>query len=87
MRRSSLPVWRWQLGKLRVFSGKELCQLLAKHGFVNVRQRGSHVVMQKKAESLTITVPVPCHSTIRIGTLQSIIRQSKLPRQVFETEG
>ena len=61
-----------------------MCQLLEKHGFVNVRQRGSHAVMQRKTESSTITVPVPIHSTVRIGTLQSIIRQSKLPRELFE---
>lgn len=72
------------MGRLRVFSGKELCRLLQKNGFENVRQRGSHVVMQKKTESSTITVPVPMHPTIRIGTLQSIIRQSKLPRELFE---
>lgn len=72
------------MGRLRVFSGKELSRLLQKHGFINVRQRGSHVVMQKKTESSTITVPVPMHSTIHIGTLQSIIRQSKLPRELFE---
>ena len=72
------------MGKLRVFSGKELCRILQKHGFINVRQRGSHVVMQKKTESSTITVPVPMHSTIHIGTLQSIIRQSKLHRELFE---
>lgn len=72
------------MGKLRVFSGKQICKLLEQHDFVNVRQRGSHVVMQKKTESSTITVPVPIHSTIRIGTLQSIIRQSKLPRELFE---
>jgi len=74
------------LGRLRVFSGKQVCQLLDKHGFVNVRQRGSHVVMQKKTKSSTITVPVPIHSTIRIGTLQSIIRQSKLPHELFEVQ-
>ena len=74
------------MGKLRVFSGKKLCQLLEKHGFVKVRQRGSHVVVQKKTKSSTITVPVPIHSTIRIGTLQSVIRQSKLPRELFEVQ-
>jgi len=74
------------LGKLRLFSGKKLSQLLEKHGFVKVRQRGSHVVMQKKTKSSTITVPVPIHSTIRIGTLQSIMRQSKLPRELFEVQ-
>jgi len=53
---------------------------LSRHGFVEVRQRGSHIVMQKKLPQGTITVPVPDHNEIRIGTLQSIIRQSGLPR-------
>ena len=58
--------------------------ILALHGFVEVRQRGSHIVMQKKLDTTTITVPVPNHAEIRIGTLLSIIRQSGLPRAEFE---
>ncbi len=72
------------MGKFRVFSGKEICKLLDKNEFKKVRQRGSHIVMQKKTKTSTITVPIPNHSTIRIGTLQSIIRQSQLPRGLFE---
>ncbi len=53
-------------------------------GFVEIRRRGSHIVMQKKIEDSTITVPVPNHKEIKIGTLQSIIRQSHLPRELFE---
>jgi predicted RNA binding protein YcfA (HicA-like mRNA interferase family) len=73
------------LGKLRIFSGQEICAILARHGFVEVRQRGSHVIMQKQLEESTITVPVPNHSEIRIGTLQSIIRQSGISRSEFES--
>jgi predicted RNA binding protein YcfA (HicA-like mRNA interferase family) len=72
------------LGKLRVLSGQEVCQILEEHGFVKVRQRGSHVIMQQQTEDSTITVPVPDHEEIRIGTLRSIIRQSGLPRTLFE---
>lgn len=74
------------MGRLRVFSGKELCRLLSQHGFQQVRQRGSHAVMQKRIGNSTVTVPVPMHDEIRIGTLQSIIRQSGLARQLFEYE-
>ena len=74
------------MGRLRVFSGKELCRLLTQHGFQQVRQRGSHIVMQKRAANTTVTVPVPMHDEIRIGTLQSIIRQSGLARTLFEQE-
>jgi predicted RNA binding protein YcfA (HicA-like mRNA interferase family) len=42
--------------------------------------------MQKRIPGSTITVPVPDHKELRIGTLQSIIRQSQLPRALFEAE-
>jgi predicted RNA binding protein YcfA (HicA-like mRNA interferase family) len=73
------------LGRLRVLSGRDVCAILAKHGFQEVRRRGSHVVMQKLSAEGTITLPVPDHAEIRIGTLQSIIRQSGVPRANFET--
>ena len=85
MTRFSSPNLRWHLGKLRVLSGKEVCAILANHGFEQVRRRGSHIVMQKKLSQGTITVPVPDHDEIRIGTLQSIIRQSGLPHSEFES--
>ncbi|WP_448383438.1 type II toxin-antitoxin system HicA family toxin [Desulfosoma sp.] len=72
------------MGKLRVLSGKEVCAILSRYGFVEVRRRGSHIVMQKKLPQGTITVPVPDYNEIRIGTLRSIIRQSGLPRSEFE---
>lgn len=72
------------MGRLKVFSGKQICTLLEGHGFDNVRHRGSHVVMQKKTKSSTVTVIVPMHTELRTGTLSSIIRQSKLPRELFE---
>jgi predicted RNA binding protein YcfA (HicA-like mRNA interferase family) len=75
---------RLRLGRLRVHSGRQVCAILAAHGFREVRRRGSHVIMQKDAASATITVPVPDHAELRIGTLQSIIRQSGLPRAAFE---
>ena len=72
------------MGKLKVFSGKEICQILLQHGFQEVRRKGSHVIMQKKISGGTITVPVPDHKEIRIGTLKSIIRQSGVQRAEFE---
>ena len=72
------------MSKIKVLSGPDVCRILAEHGFVNVRQRGSHVVMQKREDETTVTIPVPDHAEIKIGTLLSIIRQSGLPRAVFE---
>jgi predicted RNA binding protein YcfA (HicA-like mRNA interferase family) len=81
---SLLRVWRWTLGQLRVLSGTEVCQILKEHGFKKVRQRGSHMVMQLKLETTTVTVPVPYHDPVKVGTLRSIIRQSGLPKVLFE---
>ena len=72
------------MASLGVFSGQEVCKILSRGGFVQVRQRGSHIVMQKKTSDSTVTVPVPNHKEIRIGTLQAIIRQSGLARNEFE---
>ncbi len=73
------------MGKLLVLSGKQVCRILVRHGFFEVRQRGSHIVMQKRLSDTTITVPVPNHEELRAGTLQSIIRQSGVPRSEFES--
>lgn len=72
------------MGKLRVLSDKQVCTILSRFGFIQVRQRGSHIVMQYSTDERTITVPVPDHAELRIGTLQSIIRQSGIPRTEFE---
>ncbi len=72
------------MGRLRVLSGREVCRILASHGFAEVRRRGSHVVMQKAEATGTVTVPVPDHRELRAGTLRSITRQSGLPRSEFE---
>jgi predicted RNA binding protein YcfA (HicA-like mRNA interferase family) len=69
--------------KLGVFSGADVCRILESEGFTAVRQRGSHIVMQRAAATGTTTVPVPNHRSIRLGTLQSIIRQSGVPREKF----
>ncbi len=57
------------MGKLRVLSGTDVCRILREHGFAEVRQRGSHIVMQKMADGSTTTVPVPNHDELKRGTL------------------
>ena len=69
--------------RLGVFSGAEVCAILEADGFRVVRQRGSHIVMQKITPTGSVTVPVPNHRTIRIGTLLAIIRQSGMAKEPF----
>ena len=72
------------MGKLKVLSGIEVCKILEANDFNKIRQKGSHILMQKRTEDSTITIPIPNHKEIKIGTLKSIIRQSKLSRELFE---
>jgi predicted RNA binding protein YcfA (HicA-like mRNA interferase family) len=72
------------LGELRRLSAPEVCKILSAHGFVQTRQRGSHIIMQRRAEGTTYTTAVPNYREIPVGTLMSIIRKSGLPRSLFE---
>ncbi len=76
---------RLWLGRLRVLSGRAVCRILANHGFFEVRRHGSHIIMQLRKEDSTVTVPVPDHDELLVGTPRSVIRQSGLPRTLFET--
>jgi predicted RNA binding protein YcfA (HicA-like mRNA interferase family) len=41
--------------------------------------------MQRRTPAGTVTVPVPDHPEVKIGTLLSIIRQSGVARVEFES--
>jgi len=72
------------LPKLKVLSGIQVCKLLERYGFKEVRRKGSHIVMQKRTGNSTITVPIPNHKELKKGTLKSIIRQSGVSKEEFE---
>ena len=66
--------------KLPVLSGEELIKLLKKAGFVVVRQKGSHVSLQKGA----FKTVVPLHSELAKGTLLGIMKQCGLTKEALE---
>ncbi len=73
------------MDRLRVLSGREVCEILQENGFVLARHgQDAHDVYQIISDDSTITVPVPMHRDLAIGTLSAIIRQSHLPRSLFE---
>ena len=66
------------MGRLRVISGRELCRIL------NSTDSPRFDAESRTSEGTT-TVPVPDHGEFAIGTLLSIVRQSRLPRVAFES--
>ena len=65
--------------KLPVVSGKKCRKALARLGFEEIRQRGSHVVMQR-GESGCV---VPMHGEIKVGTLAGVLKQAGVSVEEF----
>ena len=64
-------------------SGKELIKFLQKRGFSKLRQRGSHVSLQKQTPDRTYRTVVPMHNDLSIGTLLNILRQCGISKEEF----
>ncbi len=69
--------------KLPVVSGKKTIKALYKVGFIFVRQKGSHVQMEKQTEYGVIKVTVPLHSSLKKGVLRIILKQAELTTEEF----
>ncbi|ATU09311.1 type II toxin-antitoxin system HicA family toxin [Methanohalophilus portucalensis FDF-1] len=65
--------------EMPVISGQKAIKTLVKLGFVVVRQKGSHVFLQREND----TVTVPLHNPLKKGTLKSILRQSNVTMDEF----
>jgi len=71
------------LTALPVISGREVVKALGRAGFRVIRQRGSHVRLEKRIEDGLIKLTVPLHKRLKKGTLRRIIKDSGLTVQEF----
>ena len=65
-------------------SCKELIKILNKFGFIIIRQRGSHVQLEKVNVAEIIRLTVPMHPQLKRETLSSIIKASKIDEKELE---
>jgi predicted RNA binding protein YcfA (HicA-like mRNA interferase family) len=72
--------------RLRRVSGQAAIRALERLGFVQVRQRGSHVVLRKQMAGGTAGCVVPLHRELAIGTLRGILRQAGVTPEEFMEE-
>lgn len=56
----------------------ELFKLLKKDGWFEVRQKGSHVIMQHTEKSEQLTVPYHAGKEVKKGLLNAILKQAKI---------
>ena len=62
-------------------SGREVVCAFEKHGWEVARQRGSHIIMVKTGQNVTLSIPD--HKEVAKGTLGSLIRSAGLTVQQF----
>jgi len=64
-----------------VLSGRKAVRAFQKLGWQVVRQRGSHIIMVKEGEIVTLSIPD--HKEIAKGTLRSLIRAAGITVDEF----
>ena len=77
----------------RDLSGRELIRRLKRYGYEPTRQVGSHIRLQSNFRAHAHLITIPDHSSLRIGTLNSILsdvadyigkERAKLVQELFE---
>jgi predicted RNA binding protein YcfA (HicA-like mRNA interferase family) len=69
--------------KLPRTTSKEVIRALKRAGFVEWRQRGSHLHLKRLSDNTRVTIPVHRGRTIPPGTLRGIIRDAGLTVEEF----
>ncbi len=71
------------MSKLPVVSGRQLCKILGKLGYLIDHQTGSHIILRQK-DTPHRRLTVPDHRELARGTLRAIIRQAGLTIDEFK---
>lgn len=69
------------MSRLPDVSGAELIRALQRAGFVVLRQKGSHVSLEKRTADHVWRTIVPMHREVARGTLHDILKQTGLTRE------
>ncbi len=67
----------------KLYSARIIIKILERDGFSVVSQKGSHVKLAKKLSGQTLTVIVPYHKEVAVGTFSSILKQAQMDRKTF----
>jgi predicted RNA binding protein YcfA (HicA-like mRNA interferase family) len=72
------------MSRVPVLSYIEVVHALQRDGWIVVRQRGSHIRLQKRLQSEVLKIIVPAHRPIKRSTLAHILKQARLPVERLE---
>jgi len=66
------------LTKVPSLSYKQIINALQRNGWTVVRQRGSHIRLQKHIGDELLKITVPAHNPVKRSTLSHILKQARL---------
>lgn len=66
------------MSKVPSLSYLELLRALQQDGWVIVRQKGSHIRLQKRLPTEVLKITVPAHRSLKRSTLAHILKQARL---------
>jgi len=69
--------------KIPSVSYQEVVHALQRDGWVVVRQKGSHIRLQKHTPTETLKLTVPAHRPIKRSTLSHILKYANLSVEKF----
>jgi len=61
----------------------QIIKALQRDGWVVVRQRGSHIRIQKHTKFETLKVTIPAHKPVKRSTLSHILKQCRIDLDCF----
>ncbi|HEU5226176.1 MAG TPA: type II toxin-antitoxin system HicA family toxin [Ktedonobacteraceae bacterium] len=71
------------MSKVPSLSYIQIVNALRRDGWVVVRQRGSHIRLQKHAGNELLKITIPAHRPVKASTLSHIIKQARLTLDQF----
>jgi len=71
------------MSKVPSLSYQQVIKALRRDGWIVIRQKGSHIRLQKRLPNETLKIIVPAHRPIKRSTLSHILKQARLSVSEF----
>jgi predicted RNA binding protein YcfA (HicA-like mRNA interferase family) len=71
------------VSKVPSLSYVQVIRALQRDGWIVVRQRGSHIRLQKHIDDELLKITVPAHRPVKASTLSHILKQARLDLDRF----
>lgn len=71
------------MSKVPSLSYQKIINALKRDNWIVVRQKGSHIRLEKKLPNETLKITVPAHKPVKRSTLAKILKQARIDLDYF----